>query len=111
MIRPDGLVKLADFGLAGPVESGSCVVMGAARYMSPEQAQGAGLDARSDLFSLGVMIHEMLTGAAPFTGASISENLAAIVKTDPPPLPESLPDRAAVENIVRKCLQKKPEAR
>jgi Tol biopolymer transport system component len=57
------------------------------------------------------MLHEMLTGAAPFTGATISETLTAIVKSDPPPLPESIPDRAGLEKIVRKCLQKKPEAR
>ncbi len=113
MIRPDFLVKLVDFGLAAPREAGSKsrIVMGTARYMSPEQAQGADVDARSDLFSLGVMLHEMLTGVAPFTGATISETLKAIVKSDPPPLPESLPDRAGVEKIVRRCLQKKPEAR
>lgn len=113
MIRPDFLVKLVDFGLAAPRDAGSKsrVVMGTARYMSPEQAQGADVDARSDLFSLGVMLHEMLTGVAPFTGATISETLKAIVKADPPPLPESLPDRAGVEKIVRRCLQKKPEAR
>jgi len=113
MIRPDGLVKLVDFGLAAPREAGSKsrMVMGTARYMSPEQAQGAAVDAPSDLFSLGVMLHEMLTGAAPFTGATISETLAAIVKSDPPPLPESLPDRAGIEKIVRRCLQKKPTAR
>ncbi len=110
MIRPDGLVKLVDFGLAAQRDSGSGskVVMGTARYMSPEQAQGSGVDARSDLFSLGVMLHEMLSGAAPFTGATISETLRAIVKADPPPLPESA---RGLEKIVRRCLEKRPEDR
>ena len=68
-------------------------------------------DARSDLFSLGVMLREMLSGTAPFAGTTISETLTAIAESDAPPLRKSLVDRAELEKIVRRCLEKDPESR
>ncbi|MGH9760674.1 MAG: protein kinase domain-containing protein, partial [Blastocatellia bacterium] len=103
MIRQDGLAKVLDFGLAKPynpiaasgdnptakiqtgqVQTGPWTVMGTAPYMSPEQARGLKLDARSDLFSLGVVLYEMLTGIRPFEGDTTSDTMAAILMTEPP---------------------------
>ena len=113
MVRPDGLVKLLDFGLAshGERESRPARLIGTAKYVSPEQVKGAAADTRSDLFSLGVMLHEMLSGRAPFAGNTISETLRAIAECDPRPLPESLAYRAQFEKIVHRCLEKNPESR
>ena len=113
MIRPDGLVKLLDFGLAshGDGESRPPGLMGTAKYVSPEQVKGGTADARSDLFSLGVMLHEMLSGKAPFAGNTIPETLSAIAESDAPPLPESLSERVELEKLVRRCLEKDPESR
>ena len=103
MLRPDGLVKVLDFGLAKLAEreesrtnvrdpfaaelaTHSGVVMGTAQYMSPEQACGQKMDSRTDTFSLGVVLYEMVTGHAPFTGATITAVLAAVVKEEPLPL-------------------------
>src|SRR5262245_30782981 len=103
MVRRNGIVKVLDFGLAKLTETNlpvmdsqaatlqrnstdSGVVMGTPRYMSPEQVRGEKVDARTDIFSLGVMLYEMLTGRAPFTGATASDCLAAILKDDPPEL-------------------------
>jgi serine/threonine protein kinase len=103
MVRPDGLVKVLDFGLAKLTERRATsydtqvstiagrttelgVVMGTARYMSPEQARGLEVDARTDIFSLGVVIYEMMAGCAPFEGATTNDVIAAILKTEPPPL-------------------------
>jgi serine/threonine protein kinase len=96
MIRPDGVVKIVDFGIAqftdDSVEksvgattgsTGPGTILGTARYMSPEQARGLPVDGRSDIFSLGVVLYEMLTGAAPFTGSTPSDVLAAILTNDP----------------------------
>src|SRR5262249_5808767 len=90
MARRDGIVKVLDFGLAklaeqrpeivdndaltiARVNTNPGVVMGTANYMSPEQARGQGIDARTDIFSLGVLMYEMVTGHAPFTGANALE--------------------------------------
>ncbi len=99
IIRPDGLVKLVDFGIARLVESSSIrrsrrsrlitrsgMVVGSAAYMSPEQARGLRVDVGSDIFSTGVVLYEMLAGRAPFEGGTDSDLIAAILKSDPPPL-------------------------
>ena len=68
------------------------IVMGTPRYMSPEQARGEKVDARSDLFSLGVMLYEMIAGQSPFAGATPSDVMAAILTAEPAPLSQRLPD-------------------
>ncbi|HMY74334.1 MAG TPA: protein kinase, partial [Blastocatellia bacterium] len=125
MLRPDGLVKVLDFGLAKqtrhtPEESddegaakhklttASGTVMGTPSYMSPEQARGGKPDARTDIFSLGVMLHEMIAGELPFQGTSSYEVIAAILERDPKP-PTNAPPGLA--NIVNKSLQKDREQR
>ncbi len=79
------------------------VVMGTPRYMSPEQARGEKVDARTDIFSLGVMLYEMIAGRPPFAGATVSEIIAAILRDEPPPLAEAPP---ALERIVHHALRK-----
>ena len=167
MIRPDGYVKMLDFGLAKLTESFSPdltggmfdtqvdssefrpqpefatsidettslsapaedqhttappptslkqtvpgVVMGTAQYMSPEQARGHRVDWRTDLFSFGILLYEMLAGRAPFTGNSPKEIVAAILQTDPMPLSHFLPDVPdALEWIISKALVKDREER
>jgi len=128
MLRPDGYVKILDFGLAKlaemsntisadeavtkQVRTGSGVVMGTAGYMSPEQARGKEVDTRSDVFSLGAVMYEMISGAKPFDGETPSDTLAAILKTEPPPLAERLPDAPAeLVRIVHKSLRKDREER
>jgi Tol biopolymer transport system component len=125
IVRPDGIVKVVDFGIARLMEQGSVdklkndseitrpgMILGTARYMSPEQARGMQVDGRSDIFSLGVVIYEMLAGSSPFTGGTPSDVLAAILTVDPPPIPRNSRDRPAeIERIVRRCLSKDPAAR
>jgi len=87
-------------------------VMGTIAYMSPEQVQGKDLDHRSDIFSFGIILHEMLSGQRAFTGESHVEVMHAILKNDPPELSESnakIPPQ--LDKIVRRCLEKKPERR
>ena len=114
MIRPDGLVKVLDFGLARFVqreESNGAgprgTVMGTVKYMSPEQAQGMLVDARTDIFSLGVVFVEMLTGKTPFIGATPEEILTAILNQEPnlTGVPRSL------EPLLRRCLARDREQR
>jgi hypothetical protein len=88
------------------------MILGTARYMSPEQARGLPVDGRSDIFSLGVVIYEMLAGSSPFTGSTPSDVLAAILTNDPAPISRSSPHvPMEFERIVRRCLAKNPEAR
>ncbi len=82
---------------------------GTAAYMSPEQARVEDVDARSDIFSLGVVLYEMAAGRRPFGGGSLAETLDAILKDDPPALPLSVP--AALDRVVRRCLEKEPDRR
>ncbi len=128
MLRPDGYVKVLDFGLAKlseetspavaaeaptiQVRTGSGIVIGTAGYMSPEQARGLGVDNRSDIFSLGAVIYEMLARRKPFEGDTPSDTLAAILKTEPPPLArvaQGVP--AELVRIVTKSLRKDREER
>lgn len=124
MIRPDGLVKVLDFGLARFTEaaanrkqSASALtnpgrVVGTINYMSPEQALAATVDARSDLFSLGVVLYEMLTGAQPFAGTSDAAVYDAILHQTPTPLCELSPQLpAGLDRILNHLLEKNVEAR
>jgi eukaryotic-like serine/threonine-protein kinase len=121
LLTRDGRPKILDFGLA-KVQSKSAaddetvtlrtkagVVMGTAGYMSPEQVRGAASDHRSDIFSFGVILHELLTGKRVFHGETSVETMTAILKQDAPELPETVP--ASVRQIVAHCLGKKPADR
>ncbi len=127
MLRRDGLVKVLDFGLAKlteaddhPIDSSAKaptrfqtspgLVMGTAAYMSPEQAKGHAVDARTDLWSLGVVLHEMLTGQSPFEGETVTELITAILKTDGPTFDsDKLPQD--LQSICRKALTHDKQAR
>ncbi|HKQ74121.1 MAG TPA: protein kinase [Blastocatellia bacterium] len=124
MARRDGYAKVLDFGLAkltdpaqGAVLSSKTlkaggtttpgVVMGTITYMSPEQARGLEVDARSDIFSLGVVLYEMITGAPPFVGVTTADVIAAILTYEPPRLSHSAPGSLAeLGRIVSKALRK-----
>jgi TolB-like protein len=108
------IAKLLDFGLAKLVSTEADVtrtadgaVVGTAAYMSPEQAEGKPLDARSDIFSFGAVLYELLSGTRAFVGTSTISVLSAVLRDDPKPI-QTPP---ALERIVRRCLQKPPERR
>ncbi len=126
MVTQDGRVKVLDFGLAkevgaagpddatrtslGNTQAG--VVMGTPAYMSPEQISGRPLDYRTDIFSLGVLLHEMATGKQPFTGSSSAELISAILRDTPPSVCEIRSDLPGdLARIVRRCLEKDPRYR
>ena len=129
MVRRDGYVKVVDFGLAklsapssttsesdaptrALVNTREGVVMGTASYMSPEQAKGIDLDARTDLWSLGVVLYEMITGRGPFAGDTAADLISVILQKDPVPLTRYAPDvPAELERIVTKALTKDREER
>ncbi len=128
-ITHDGRVKILDFGLAKltgaisdndaqtdvltrRVNTDSGVIMGTVGYMSPEQVRGKPADHRADIFSLGIILYEMLTGRRPFRRESAVETLNAILKEDPPELSESNNQiNPALERVVLHCLEKSPEQR
>ncbi len=129
MIRRDGIIKVLDFGLAkltelqparvdpeaptkAIVNTEPGTVMGTAHYMSPEQSRGLDVDARTDIWSLGVVLYEMVTGRHPFTGETTTDVLASIVKATPAPLTGySTNAPAKLEEIVGKALEKDREER
>jgi eukaryotic-like serine/threonine-protein kinase len=117
-ITRDDRVKILDFGLAKLAASGSLderetqtaagLALGTPAYMSPEQVRGEPADHRSDIFAVGVLLYEMLTGRRPFVGDTTVETMAAILKHDPSPILERT---SQVEQVVRHCLEKEPAAR
>jgi serine/threonine protein kinase/Tol biopolymer transport system component len=115
LVTRDGVVKILDFGLAkllgeqardGHTQSGA--VMGTPGYMSPEQVRGEPVDARSDLFSVGVVLYELLSGQKPFAAPSSVERMAATLERAPAPL-EGLPTGIAL--VLARCLEKDPQRR
>jgi eukaryotic-like serine/threonine-protein kinase len=127
MLRRDGYVKVLDFGLAKLTENAASrkhtdastlletdpgVVMGTIIYMSPEQARGMTVDGRSDIWSLGVVLYEMVAGRPPFQGGTKSDVIALILQKEPQPLARFCPSvPAELERIVRKALAKDCEER
>jgi len=123
MLRPDGYVKVLDFGVAklnGPNQSLAAnpnttspgMLIGTARYMSPEQARGLEVDGRTDLWSLGVVLYEMLSGQVAFAGSTPSDCIAAILEREPAPLHSLAPKLPAELNWnLRKLLRKDREER
>ena len=127
MLTTRGDAKVMDFGLAKHAEADDATaeraetasvltnrghVVGTAAYMSPEQARGERLDARSDLFSIGVLLYEMVSGQRPFLGSSSAELAAAILTHQPAPLARFAPNTPAeLERIVTKLLNKNPDSR
>jgi len=108
------IAKLLDFGLAKLVDAeieatrtGEGIVSGTAAYMSPEQAEGKALDTRSDIFSFGAVLYELLSGQRAFRGTSTAAVLSAVLRDDPPPIDAP----AALDLILRRCLQKPPAQR
>jgi TolB-like protein/tRNA A-37 threonylcarbamoyl transferase component Bud32 len=126
ILRADGIVKVLDFGIAKLSErqieetmrravsahSEPGMVLGTAKYMSPEQARGQVVDGRSDVFSLGSVMYEMITGRAAFDGETTSDVIAAILKVDPTPPVDLVPDVPyEIERIMAKALRKDRETR
>ena len=128
-VTSDGHVKLLDFGIAKLAEASRAegphgmlddtvtptegqtrtgAILGTPAYMSPEQVRGEKVDARTDVFSLGALLYEMLSGRRPFPGDSLVESGHAILHDEPPPLPGVPPPLA---QLIRRCLAKDPEAR
>ena len=127
-IMRDGRVKILDFGLAklepgkASSENSSTVtvrqetnpghVLGTVGYMSPEQVRGRTADHRSDIFALGAILYEMVTGKRTFHEATSAETMTAILKEDPPPIAQFAPDTpAGLQRVVKRCLEKDPEQR
>ena len=127
MVRPDGLVKVLDFGLAQPVEhqgveqesdlqcsldsrTDSGTLMGTTDYLSPEQVRSSDIDHRTDIFSLGVVLYEMVAGKRPFTGSSVAATFDAILINEPPPIVgRELP--AQLSRIINRALEKDRDSR
>jgi len=124
-VTADGRIKILDFGLAklvgpDPEDDTETVsvdgidrtpVVGTVAYMSPEQAQGLRIDHRTDIFSLGVVLYEMLSGISPFRRGSTANTLSAILHDEPAEIARVEAGTPTLERIVRRCLEKRPEER
>src|SRR5688500_17030874 len=126
-LRPDGVVKVLDFGLAKLVAANNEVptnaatitspatmrgeILGTAAYMSPEQARGLAVDKRTDVWAMGCVLFEILTGKPAFKGSTVTDVLAAVVREEPDwqSLPADLPD--GFHRMLRRCLRKEPAVR
>jgi len=124
-VTAEGVLKILDFGIAKllasdrraaapddttpPVSTDTGAILGTVEYMSPEQVRGQDVDHRSDIFSFGAIVHEMLTGRRPFQRASPIETGYAILNQEPEALPPEVP--AALRHVVRRCLAKDPQER
>ncbi len=120
MIRADRIVKVLDFGLAKLIEQNSTgfetssenqtakgIILGTVNYMSPEQAGGEKMDHRSDIFSFGTVLYEMLTGQNPFKGETVSHTIITILEKEPPPLSQFIKHfPVEIERVIKKCLEK-----
>src|SRR5205814_2280899 len=129
MLRPDGYVKVLDFGIAKlaeqelpatmprdeallVVETNLGSILGTVRYMSPEQACGAPVDKRTDIWSLGVVLYEMVTGHAPFTGDTPKEVMSSILEKEPSPLTKYIAHPPAeLQQIISKTLREDRQER
>ncbi|MBV9083234.1 MAG: protein kinase [Acidobacteriaceae bacterium] len=123
LLTRDGRVKIVDFGLAMitkrhatsgrpeivSVRTHPGIVMGTVGYMSPEQVRGDTADHRSDIFSFGIILHELLSGDRPFHSSTRAETMAAILNQDPPELPPTVPQ--TLRQIIARCLEKDPANR
>ena len=129
-ILPDGTIKLLDFGLARQarpvvsdeetmlvsrldtqIDTQAGMISGTVGYMAPEQARGEDGDSRTDVFALGVVLYEMLTGTRPFTGATSIDVIAAVLTSSPKPVPSAVGLPPALESAVRKAMAKDPMQR
>lgn len=126
MVRTDGFVKILDFGLAKLIEqenftndfsdkhsvkneTAKGIILGTVNYMSPEQAKGEKVDERTDIFSFGILIYEMLSGKTPFGCETVSETWTKLLHLEPEPLAPEIP--AELQKIIAKALQKNKEER
>lgn len=123
ILRSDGLVKILDFGLAkvsdncsntvlrsgAGFKTDAGVILGTPNYMSPEQAKGEDVDIRSDIFSLGSVFYELLTGKVAFDGNSLVQTLMNLAVSQPPPMPATVPSK--LKAVIMRMLQKSPAAR
>ncbi len=123
MLTPEGRVKVLDFGLAKKTARAASdatatalsqpgLVIGTAGYMSPEQVRGEEVDSRSDIFSFGVVLYELVTGKRAFSGGSAVDTMHAVLHEDPPEASASDPGFSpALNTILRRCLEKRPDQR
>jgi eukaryotic-like serine/threonine-protein kinase len=115
-VAEDGSVKLLDFGLAKMTDSRTDItrtvegtILGTAAYMAPEQAEGRPLDVRSDIFSFGSVVYELVAGRRPFPGDTVASVLGSLLRDEPKPIGVAAP--AGLETILMRCLKKRPEDR